>query len=200
MVKSDPDSGPDSGPGRWASDTPTSGHPILAGLLALVSVAVVVGIILGIGTLLGTRVLGFGGGGTDQGATAGASMYLPEPVPTSESAASDSSSTPASGSTSSSAADKPTKEPKPITLNAAPKNVGSFERINLTGTYPTGSGAILQVQRRDGGRWVEFSVTAAVNGDAFATYVQTSRIGENRFRVVDTDSGKASNPVTVTVG
>lgn len=198
MVKSDPDE--DLGPSRWASDSPTRGHPILSGLLALVSVAVVVGIVLGLGTLIGTRVLGFGDGGSDPGATSGASMYLPEPVPTSESAASGASSEQPSSPSSSSASEEPSKEAKAIVLNAAPKSVGSFERINLTGTYPTGSGAILQVQRREAGRWIDFSVTVGVNGDSFATYVQTSRVGENRFRVLDSDSGKASNAVTVTVG
>ena len=199
MVKSDPDPG-DQGPSRWASDSPTRGHPIMSGLLALVSVAVVVGVILGFGALIGTKVLGIGGSGSGDGATDGASMYLPEPVPTSESAASSSDGESDSDSPSSSPTDEPSKEAKAITLTAAPKSVGSFERINLTGTYPTGSGAILQVQRREAGQWVDFSVTVGVNGDSFATYVQTSRTGENKFRVIDSDSGKASNPVTVIVG
>ncbi len=201
MVKSNPDPGLDPEPSRWASETPTRGHPVFSGLLALVSVAVVVGAILGLGALLGTRVLGFGGGGSEQGATTGASMYLPEPVPTSESAASGSESgEPVPETPASSAPDEPTTEAKAITLIAAPTSVGSFERINLTGSYPTGSGAILQVQRREGGQWADFSVTVGVNGDSFATYVQTSRVGENRFRVLDSDSGSASNVVIVTVG
>ena len=64
-------------------------------------------------------------------------------------------------------------------------------RIDLTGTYPTGEGAVLQVQRATGpgdDSWVDFPVTVTVSGGQFSTYVQTGRTGPNRFRVIDTDS------------
>jgi hypothetical protein len=39
-----------------------------------------------------------------------------------------------------------------------------------------------------------------VSDETFATYVQTSQTGPNRFRVVDTDTGRASNDVSVNIG
>ena len=75
-----------------------------------------------------------------------------------------------------------------------------MQQIDLTGTYPTGEGAILQVQRFEAGAWQDFPVTMSVNGSTFATYVQTSRVGPNKFRVIDTETAKLSNEVTVTVG
>jgi hypothetical protein len=75
-----------------------------------------------------------------------------------------------------------------------------MEQIDLTGTYPTGEGAILQVQRFEDGAWEDFPVTMSVSNQTFSTYVQTSRPGENKFRVIDTDKDLFSNEVIVTVG
>ena len=75
-----------------------------------------------------------------------------------------------------------------------------MQRIDLSGSHPSGDGAILQVQRFENGEWANFPVTVAVRGGTFSTYVMTGRPGETRFRVLDTDSGESSDPVTVTVG
>jgi hypothetical protein len=74
-----------------------------------------------------------------------------------------------------------------------------MDRIYLRGTYPGGEGAILQVQQWEGGAWGIFPVTASVSNETFTTYIQTSQQGKNRFRVVDTDSGEASNEIRVTI-
>ena len=58
----------------------------------------------------------------------------------------------------------------------------------------------LVVQRFENGAWSDFPVTMSVVGGTFGTYVQTSRVGPNKFRVVDTDSDVVSNEITVTVG
>jgi hypothetical protein len=55
------------------------------------------------------------------------------------------------------------------------------------------------VQRFEGGKWEDFPVTASVSNETFSTYIQTSQAGVNRFRVVDTDSRKASNEVRVKI-
>lgn len=87
-----------------------------------------------------------------------------------------------------------------ISLSASPLEVSPMQRIDLTGTYPGGEGATLQVQRFEGG-WSAFAdVTATVRDQTFATYVMTGRTGMNRFRVVDSSSGKSSNPVRVRIG
>jgi hypothetical protein len=187
--------------GRWPFQTPRSGHPIFSGLIALVTVAVVVGLFLGLGAIVASRVLGFGGSDPGSTATEGESMFLPEPQPTTpaevgtDSQPDDEESTPPAES----ASDKPNKPVKPIRLTAAPQNVATFERVNLTGSYPSGDGAILQVERRLEGAWEQFDATISVNGDRFASYVETGRQGKNEFRVVDTDNGKTSNVVAVTV-
>ncbi|MEZ5193444.1 MAG: hypothetical protein R2734_13715 [Nocardioides sp.] len=89
---------------------------------------------------------------------------------------------------------------RPIQLSAGQRQVSPMQRIDLTGSYPGGDGAILQVERFENGSWTSFPVTASVTGDTFSTYVQTGRPGANKFRVTDTDTGKISNPVTVVVG
>lgn len=195
MVKPAPGGGP-----RWATESTDGGHPVVAGLAALSAVAVVVGIVLGLGALTLTKVAGVGGGGTGTGATGGASMYLPDPEATTGPDGPEITLEPGESQrpTSPAQSTKSAEAPQ-ITLVTAQASVGSFGRIDLTGDYPSGNGAILQVQRREAGKWVPFGVTTGVNGESFATYVQTSRSGRNLFRVVDSDTGVKSNSVTVIV-
>lgn len=193
MVKPPPGSDP-----QWATESTDGGHPVVAGLAALTAVAVVVGIVLGLAAL--TLTQGVGGGGTGTGATGGASMYLPDPEATTGPDGPEITLEPGNSERPTSPAES-TKdaEEQQITLVTAQTSVGSFGRIDLTGDYPSGNGAILQVQRREAGKWVPFGVTTGVNGESFATYVQTSRRGRNLFRVVDSDTRVKSNSVTVIV-
>jgi hypothetical protein len=39
----------------------------------------------------------------------------------------------------------------------------------------------------------------SVSDETFATYVQTSQPGQNKFRMVDTDTGQKSNEVRIMV-
>lgn len=101
------------------------------------------------------------------------------------------------------ARDKKRKRKPPrsvISLSASPLDVAAMERIYLTGTYPGGEGASLQVQRFENGGWTDFPTSTSVSGGTFSTYVMTGQAGANKFRVVDSGRGKASNPVTVRVG
>ena len=99
-----------------------------------------------------------------------------------------------------------TESPRPPkdrpTLAATPLEVGTYERIDLTGTFPDlPEGVTLQVERKEGGTWAVFPVTATTRaGGTFSTYVQTGRVGENKFRVTDPGSGRSTPPVTVLVG
>lgn len=172
-------------------------RPVASGLLALVVVAVALGLLLGLGVFALGKVTGVTGGGSSAG---GPSLYLPEPTQTTSSApASESTQPPASdgGPTGVGESGKPAPE---IELRAGQTRVGAMQQIDLSGNYPGGDGAILQVQRLEAGTWSEFPVTASVSGGSFSTYVQTGRAGPNKFRVVDTDTGKKSNPVTVIIG
>jgi hypothetical protein len=172
-------------------------HPIAAGLVALIAVGLAVGLLLGVITLAVSNMAGLGNGRDSKAAGRGPSLYLPNPVPTTSSAGS-----PVGTSTSQAPpAHRPKKKPaKSITLQAGAPTVASMQRIDLSGVYQGGEGAVLQVQRLGAGsKWEDFPVTAAVSGQTFSTYVQTGRAGVQKFRVRDTDSGLVSNVVSVTV-
>ena len=85
-------------------------------------------------------------------------------------------------------------------LNASPVFVKSMERINLTGQWPGHDNVSLLVQRLEDGEWVDFGVQVQVRVGTFETYVMTGREGDNKFRLLDPESGTTSNEVTVTIG
>ena len=92
---------------------------------------------------------------------------------------------------------KPTKD---ISLSSGQTSVSPMAQIDLTGVYPRGEGAILQVQKFENGGWTDFPVTVSVAGETFSTFIQSGQIGKNKFRVVDTDNAKKSNEVRVRIG
>ncbi len=183
--------------------TPRGEHPVITGLIALVGVALVVGLILGGGALAATKVLGINddGSATDD-ATSGDSLFLPRPQRTATPSgplvtfASDPTNGPETRNADKSETADPQNE---ISLSAGQTEVGAMEQIDLTGVYPGGEGAILQVQRFEGGKWVDFPVPISVSDETFATYVQTSQLGVNRFRVIDTSNRATSNAVRVKI-
>ena len=185
---------------------PTERHPVVTGLIALVSVGLVVGLIAGVAALVGTHVLGLSGAEASSGEGGGkATLFLPKPQKTA--APSDPLITLAPGESPSEGStqpvepsDSPKKEKPRISLSAGENSVSPMQQIDLTGIYPGGEGAILRVQRFENGQWQDFPVTASVSNQTFSTYVQTSRTGVNKFRVIDTDTQLASNPVRVTIG
>jgi hypothetical protein len=185
-------------------------HPVAAGLIALVGVGLAVGLIIGIVVLVATRMMGLGGENASAQTTSQESLYLPRPEkttgpsgPTITLAPGESESPTeqsAQGQPQHSRSPKPAKAKKEISLSASQTSVEPMDQIDLTGVYPGGEGAILQVQRFTSGSWQAFPVTVSVSDETFATYVQTSQSGVNRFRVTDTDSGLTSNEVKVTIG
>jgi len=88
---------------------------------------------------------------------------------------------------------------KQLRLSATPLDVSPMGRINLTGTYGNRDNVSLQVQRWENGTWGDFPTSAQVSVGTFATYVQTSQSGVNRFRVYDPAAHVASNVVKITV-
>ena len=174
----------------------TENRPVLTGLIALVGVAVVIGLLGGLAVMIGVKATGIGDTSTtsDGGGTP-ATFHLPRPSDTGSSIPTPEDSVEPSGGESTSEAPA-----TGISLSATQQSVSPMQQIDLTGTYPGGEGAILQVQRFENGAWSDFPVTMSVSGGTFATYVQTSQVGPNKFRVVDTDTQVASNELTVTVG
>lgn len=187
---------------------PGEGHPIAAGLGALVGVTLAVGLILGLVVLAGTKVLGLDGGSDTASSSSGRSMYLPRPEKTPTASGPQITLAPDEGQSGGATAgstprNEPTKSESPrkeISLSASTTQAAPMEQFNLTGVYPGGEGAILTVQRFQDGSWQDFPATGSVSGEAFQIPVQTSQPGVNRFRVLDSDSGLESNEIRVTIG
>jgi hypothetical protein len=183
---------------RDDDETPWT-RQLLVGLGALVAVALVIGAVVSAVALGAARVSGLGE--SKATATRPPSLFIPSGEPTTTPEA---FPDPEGSDEPTSAEPSPTRSasPKPvrrISLQVFPRRVPANERINLTGVYPGGEGARLQVQRFEG-RWTDFPVTTSVSGGQFSTYVFTGRSGANRFRVVDPGSGRHSNAVRVTIG
>ena len=174
----------------------TENRPVLTGLIALVGVSVAIGLLGGLAIMIGVNATGIGGTTTASEDSGTPSTFeLPQPSDTGSSAPAPDPVEPSPGT-------EPTTEApaEGIPLSATQQSVSPMQQIDLTGTYQGGEGAILQVQRLENGAWSDFPVTMSVSGGTFATYVQTSRTGPNKFRVVDTDTQVTSNEVTVAVG
>lgn len=178
-------------------------RPVIAGLLALVGVAVAVGLVAALAILAGAHVLGLGGGhaaavGGDDGAT----MIVPKPQKTQPASGPSITlgSSPSASDSTSSPPPKIKKAKKRISLQSGQTSVSPMARIDLTGTYPGGEGAVLNVQKFSNGSWQDFySISATVTNGTFSTYIQTGTPGMNRFRVIDSDTKLASNEVKVRI-
>ena len=173
---------------------------LAVGAGVLVGVALVIGGVMSVVALGAAKVTGLGG--SHASATAPPSLYFPSDDPTTTPETypdPNGSDEPSPSPSSESPSAKPTQKTRPITLQAFPQQVPPNERINLTGVYQGGEGARLQVQRFENG-WVDFPVSTSVSGGSFTTYIYTGRSGANRFRVIDKEADKASNPVRVRVG
>ena len=192
------------------NDAPTDErHPIVAGLLALLAVGLTVGLVLGGAALAATQVLGVGDDDSaSDDSSSDASLYLPHPEKTGRADGPLITLDPGGQQSEESEPKGPeskpteseTKDKSPISLSAAQTEVGPMEPIDLTGVYPGGEGAILQVQQFTDGKWDDFPVTTPVSDETFTTYIQTSQPGLNKFRVRDSKSGDTSNEVRVRIG
>jgi hypothetical protein len=177
-------------------------RPVLSGLMALIGVGLAVGLIAGLAVMVGAHLAGIGGGnGTGANGNAGPTMFLPKPRKTSPS--NGPSITLGTSSTATATPTAPAKPHKPrrrISLQAGEQTVPPMGRIDLTGSYPSGEGAVLNVQKFSNGSWQDFySISASVQNGTFSTYIQTGTPGVNRFRVIDSDTHLASNEVRVTI-
>ena len=175
---------------------------LLVGLGALVGVALVIGVVIGVVALGAAHVTGLSSAKPHTTQAPHLVMPTGDPTTTPETfpdpAQPSGASKPSPSSISSTAPPHKTRT-RAISLQAYPAKVRPGERINFTGVYARGEGRSLQVQRFEGG-WQDFPVSASVSGGQFNTYLTTSRTGMTRFRVLDKTSGKASNAVRVRIG
>jgi hypothetical protein len=178
----------------------SEGHPVISGLAALAGVGLVVGLLISGGALAASSLLGLDGGDDDGTASSQQSMYLPKPSATDPATGPQITLLPGQETPSATDPAASATPEFPISLSAAQTEVGQMEEIYLTGVYPDGEGAVVQVQRLENGNWEDFAtVDAVVSGETFSTYVQTAQTGVNRFRVRDTDSDQVSNEVRVKI-
>lgn len=183
------------------------GRALVHAMVAVVAMAALVGGSVGLAVVAAAKMGGLSGGGSASGAQRETppSLYMPPYKPTEDAgngldvpspAASPPSLPGGGGGATTSSKPKPSQ----ITLFVAPQQVNPGQRINFNGVYPGGEGATLQVQRREGGSWIDFPVTASVRGGSFETWIQTSRTGKAKFRVFDSSANKGSNVVAVGIG
>jgi hypothetical protein len=164
--------------------------------------AVGIGVLLAIGVLIGAIVAVVAVKAADYAGLGDPSTGRSSPEPILPSTGQVTASPPTKTPHSSPPTSKRPRKPQPaIRLTASPPSAGSYEKVNLTGTYPGHDGATLQVQRSLGnGPWSDFPTTTHVSGGSFATYIQTGMVGVNHFRMLDQATGKTSNVATVTIG
>ena len=127
----------------------SEGHPVVAGILALVGVGLVVGLLVSGAALAGTSVLGLGEGEEADQASSAQSVFVPKPAPTEEETGALITLAP-KPSQSGGGSESEEAEPEPedaISLSAAATSVGPGDPIDLSGVYPGHEGATLVVQR-----------------------------------------------------
>ena len=112
-------------------------HPVAFGLLALVGVAVVVGIVAGMVALAGAKVAGLDSNGADAaGSQEQASLYLPKPKATQGDDGPLITLAPGRQSPRNEQSQKPAD--KGISLQVGQTSVSPMDNIDLTGVYPGG--------------------------------------------------------------
>jgi len=170
-------------------------------LLKALAAVIVIGVVIALGTTIVVRALGLNEGDDSPGpvgaAPKGPAKTLPTtalPVPSADSKDAEPTEEP-SQSASPDAAGK-----GDIELDLSPIEVRPMERVNLTGRYKGADNVGLQVQRFEDGDWQDFGVDVTVHQGTYATYVQTGRPGEQRFRMYDPATRQGSNVVLVTTG
>jgi hypothetical protein len=178
-------------------------RPVVWGLVALLAVGLTIGVLVSGAALATTSVLGLRGG--DGAAVSGSeeTVFIPKPSITEEPDGPLITLAPRPSNQAGSQADEPDEEEEPegISLSAARTSVAPGDKIDLTGVYPEGEGAVLKVQRLEDGEWVDFvDITATVSNETFSTFVITSRTGPNTWRMLDVETGDVSNEVKVQVG
>jgi hypothetical protein len=198
-------------------------NPVANGLVALVAVALVIGLLAAIIALLGTRLFGLdgsGGSGSGDGVAVGDSLYLPSlqpteldsgllvtlaPVDTETPEATEATEATETPEATESASASPTESATPndtrIGLSAGSSSVGSGEELMLSGTYSRGEGSVLDIWYDvNGTGWKEFNLDVNVYGGVFQVFVATYQTGRIAWRVQDPETGLESNEVTVQHG
>ncbi|MFB6719267.1 hypothetical protein ACFCV3_03865 [Kribbella sp. NPDC056345] len=88
---------------------------------------------------------------------------------------------------------------KSVTIKADKTTAKAWAKVSFTGkTTGIAKGTVVQVQRLENNKWVNFPATTKVTSKStYSVWVQSGRVGVNKFRVVAAKT--ASAPVSVTI-
>lgn len=88
---------------------------------------------------------------------------------------------------------------KSITIKSDKTTAKAWTKVSFSGkTSGIAKNTVVQVQRLQNGKWVNFPATTKVTSRAtYSVWVQSGRVGVNKFRVVAANT--ASAPVSVTI-
>lgn len=193
-------------------------RPVAAGVRALLLVAVLGGILAAgaVAVALKTSAITGDRAAFDSGMTLQMPPFTPEPnqlqpvvlpsvAPTASATPTDSYTDSSGPGSSFSSQPLPSDQAGvfPINLQSGERNVTIL--LDLSGTYPQGEGAVLQVQRFVNGAWVDFAPPGqtgefVVGGGLFSGSITPTGKGPQQFRVRNISNTDVSNSVAVNVG
>ena len=89
---------------------------------------------------------------------------------------------------------------KSITIKSDKATAKAWTKVSFTGkTSGIATNTVVQVQRLENGKWVNFPATTKVTSRAtYSVWVQSGRVGVNKFRVVSAGTASAAASVTIT--
>jgi hypothetical protein len=89
---------------------------------------------------------------------------------------------------------------KSITIKSDKATAKAWAKVSFTGkTSGIAKNTVVQVQRLENGKWVNFPATTKVTSKAtYSVWVQSGRVGVNKFRVVAASTASAAASVTIT--
>jgi hypothetical protein len=89
---------------------------------------------------------------------------------------------------------------KSITIKSDKTTAKAWAKVSFTGkTTGIAKNTVVQVQRLENGKWVNFPATTKVtSGATYSVWVQSGRVGVNKFRVVAANTASAAASVTIT--
>ena len=89
---------------------------------------------------------------------------------------------------------------KSITIKSDKATAKAWTKVSFTGkTSGIATNTVVQVQRLENGKWVNFPATTKVTSRAtYSVWVQSGRVGVNKFRVVAANTASAAVAVNIT--
>jgi hypothetical protein len=99
-----------------------------------------------------------------------------------------------------SAAAGPAVAAKTISIKSDHTTAKAWAKVSLTGkTTGIAKNTVVQVQRLQNGKWVNFPATTKVtSASTYSVWVKSGRVGVNKFRVVAASTASAAVAVNIT--